>query len=282
MSTYNNWNTAASLLPMRDMAYRQASLVGYADGLQRSGVDLLGARDQKKLSVKRSGNDAVLTTPGGYTINASSRDKAEGGYLEITSPDGKQTTKVWGDPHVDKVGADGSTTRQMDFSGRTTFTLPDNTVITMDVKDKMLSGVAVTNGDQGVLMQGMLDGKDKLNVEAGYGPMLDAMVGDGNVMHMGKDGDFYMDNEFGGQRKATQDEVNRREEMLNGGFGDNLEASDQISMKDFFSQLQSFMNSFGSGFTSMATSGSFAGGLSSNSSLGLFGLDLDSSTGFWN
>jgi hypothetical protein len=280
MSAYGSFNPLASFLPMQDLVYRPGHRSGFAEGLKSSDMDLFGARDQKKLSLKRNGNDAVMTTPGGYTITASSRDKAEGGNLLITSPDGT-TTEIWGDPHVDKINPDGTKQRQLDFYGRTTFTLPDKTVITMDVEDMMLSGVAVTNGDEGVLMQGMLNGRNKLEVETGYGPMLDAMVGDGNVMHMGKDNNFYVDNEFGGRRQVTQEEVAKREAMLNGGVGDNLEASNRIGMDELWMQIRSFLRGFDPGFMSMTQSGSFMGGLSSNAGFGQFGLDYDASIGMW-
>jgi|GEM_PF-2818565 len=61
------------------------------------------------------------TTTGGWKVNVN------GTTINMTSPDGKDTTKVWGDPHV--VEADGS---KWDFPEKTsTFQLPDGTKITM-------------------------------------------------------------------------------------------------------------------------------------------------------
>jgi hypothetical protein len=246
-----------------------------------SGGDIFSSRAQKPLSMKRAGNDAVMTTPGGYTIKASSKYKAEGGLLEITSPDGK-TTKVWGDPHVDQKNADGTSKRQFDFMGRTTFTLPDKTVITMNVEDKMLSDVMVTNGDEGVLCRNMLGGPDSLEVDTGYGPLMDELADDGNVLHMGKDGDFYMSNEFGGFRKVTQKDVDQREEMLNSGFGSGVEGSEEASLQEIFSQIQSLLSNLDVDFLSMVEAGSFQGSLSSYSNYGQFGMDYDVSQSLWN
>ena len=73
------------------------------------------------LSKKDDGSINYATT-GGWKVNVN------GTTITMTSPDGKDTTKIWGDPHV--VEADGS---KWDWDAKTsTFLLPDGTKVTMN------------------------------------------------------------------------------------------------------------------------------------------------------
>jgi len=73
------------------------------------------------LSKKDDGSINYKTT-GGWTVNVKD------GTITMTSPDGKDSTKIWGDPHV--AEADGS---KWDWSSKTgTFLLPDGTKVTMN------------------------------------------------------------------------------------------------------------------------------------------------------
>ncbi|HEX8823335.1 MAG TPA: DUF1521 domain-containing protein [Archangium sp.] len=68
-------------------------------------------------SLKTDAN-GVITTPGGYKIEATSQFE-----WKVTGPDGK-STRVWGDPHVDE--GDGG---KWDFKRDSTFVLGDGTRI---------------------------------------------------------------------------------------------------------------------------------------------------------
>ncbi len=79
--------------------------------------------------------DGSITTAGGYKIVPEGKDQA----WSIYDPQGKQLTRVWGDPHVNE--ADGT---KWDFTKDSTFTLPDGTRIGVDTTSE--TGRSVTRG----------------------------------------------------------------------------------------------------------------------------------------
>lgn len=257
------------------------SLRGVNSDLWRSG----GSNEE--MSVKQGEDSTEITTPGGYKITGFGQDSKDGGKLEIVDPNGKKTT-VWGDPHVDQTDKDGNCKRAFDVKARTTFTLPDKTVITMNMKPStngtdttMLSDVMVTNGDKGVLMSDMMSGKGNMTTEEGYGPMMDDMVDDGNVLNMGRNGEFYEMNRFGGKSKVTQASINRTEEQMNAETGESTEVSDDSLSEQFLAQLLNLLSGFNSEFLRTLQSGTASAYSSRYSGLGTQNLMLDTSSASW-
>ncbi len=257
-------------------------------GVRGASQDMWACKaSDKEMSVTQNEDSTEITTPGGYKITGFGQSPEEGGKLEIVSPDGKKTT-VWGDPHVDQTDKDGKTKRAFDVKGRTTFTLPDKTVITMNMKPStngtdttMLSDVMVTNGNKGVLMGDMMSGKGKMTTDEGYGPLMDEMVGDGNVLNLGKDGVFYEANEFGGKSKVTQARIDKAERELGDGFGEATQASEQMLMGDFMKHLQKMLGRISPDFLQSLESGSFTGYSSRYPQLGMQSLTLNTATAGW-
>lgn len=257
-------------------------------GVRGASQDMWACKtSDKEMSVSQGEDSTEITTPGGYKITGFGQSAADGGKLEIVAPDGKKTT-VWGDPHVDQTDKDGKSTRAFDLKSRTTFTLPDNTVITMNMKPStngtdttMLSDVMVTNGDKGVLMGDMMSGKGKMTTDEGYGPLMDEMVGDGNVLNLGKDGLFYEANEYGGKSKVTQARIDKAESELDGGFGESTQASESMLMDQFMKQIQKMLSGIDSDFLQTLLSGSSNSYSSRYPQLGMQSMTLNTATSSW-
>jgi len=94
--------------------------------------------------------DGTVTTAGGYKIKALGDQSA----WTITGPDGKELTKVWGDPHV-KEG-DGT---KWDFTKSSNFTLPDGTRIgcktTSETGKSVSAALDIANGNDRVQIDGI-------------------------------------------------------------------------------------------------------------------------------
>lgn len=269
--------------------FRASARLSASCGVRGASHDIWACNaSEKEMSVSEGEDSTEITTPGGYKITGFGQSSADGGKLEIVSPDGKKTT-VWGDPHVDQTDKDGKTKRAFDVKSRTTFTLPDKTVITMNMKPStngtdttMLSDVMVTNGEKGVLLSNMMSGKGKMRTEEGYGPLMDEMVDDGNVLNMGKNGQFYETNQFGGKSKVTQESINRAErEMGKFGTGEATQASDEILMNQFMQQIQRMLSGFGSDFLQSLLSGSSSISSSRYPHLGTHHMTLNTVTAGW-
>ena len=247
-----------------------------------------GKASEREMSVDEREDSTEITTPGGYKITGFGQSSADGGKLEIVDPDGKKTT-VWGDPHVDQTDKDGKTKRAFDLKSRTTFTLPDKTVITMNMKPStngtdttMLSDVMVTNGDKGVLLSDMMSGKGKMKTDEGYGPLMDDMVDDGNVLNMGRNGKFYEANQFGGMSRVTQESINRAEsQMADDCTGEAAEDSDEMLMNQFMQQIQRMLSGFNSDFLRSLLSGTSSSTSSRHPHLGTHHMNLNTVTAGW-
>ncbi len=89
--------------------------------------------------------DGSITTAGGYKIQPEGKDAA----WKIFGPDGKELTRVWGDPHVNE--ADGT---RWDFTKSSDFVLPDGTRIHAKTNydpskgngQSVTTGLEITNG----------------------------------------------------------------------------------------------------------------------------------------
>lgn len=117
--------------------------------------------------------NGVITTPGGYKIEATSQHE-----WKVTGPDGK-STRVWGDPHVDE--GDGG---KWDFKRDSTFVLGDGTRINCSTKP-WGNGMTVTGGLE------IISGNDRVQIS-------DIDKGKGKVGDITQDG-FANVNSFGGK-----------------------------------------------------------------------------------
>jgi hypothetical protein len=112
---------------------------GFVDGLAKGLEQSLGnfcpgepsPEDKKPPSKPTQLNvdsNGVVTTPGGYKIEATSQ------YTwKITGPDGS-SSEIWGDPHVRQRDAKGNITANWDFKKDSTFVLADGTKINVQCK----------------------------------------------------------------------------------------------------------------------------------------------------
>lgn len=101
------------------------------------------------------GQDGVITTPGGYKIQATGQYE-----WNVTGPDGK-SSKIWGDPHV--AESDGG---KWDFKRNSTFVLGDGTRINVSTKPynnmTVTSGLEIVSGNDRVQVSDIDQGKGKV------------------------------------------------------------------------------------------------------------------------
>lgn len=94
--------------------------------------------------------DGSVTTAGGYKIQPEGKDSA----FKIFGPDGKELTRVWGDPHVQE--GDGT---KWDFTKDSNFVLPDGTRIGLDTTSQTGKSVTqaldIANGNDRVQISGI-------------------------------------------------------------------------------------------------------------------------------
>lgn len=104
--------------------------------------------DSYQPSGSLSTEGGVITTPGGYKIEATGQHE-----WKVTGPDGKET-RVWGDPHV--AEGDGG---KWDFKRNSTFVLGDGTKINVTTAPWGDNGMTVTKGLE------VISGNDRVTVE---------------------------------------------------------------------------------------------------------------------
>jgi hypothetical protein len=128
------------------------------------------------------GDDGVITTPGGYKIEATKQYE-----WKITGPDGKMT-RVWGDPHVDE--GDGG---KWDFKRDSTFVLPDGTRINCKTAPwnnmTITKGLEVISGNDRVCVNDIDKGKGKVGDITKDGFANVNSFGNKDVFVMGKESD---------------------------------------------------------------------------------------------
>lgn len=99
--------------------------------------------------------NGVITTPGGYKVEPTNQYE-----WKITGPDG-QSTRVWGDPHVDE--SDGG---KWDFKRDSTFVLGDGTRINVTTAPynnmTITKGLEIISGNDRVLVSDIDKGKGKI------------------------------------------------------------------------------------------------------------------------
>jgi hypothetical protein len=131
------------------------------------------------------GKDGVITTPGGYKIEATSQFE-----WKITNPDGKTNTRIWGDPHVDE--SDGG---KWDFKRDSTFVLPDGTRINCDTTPwsgnpdmTVTKGLEIISGNDRLQVTDIDKGKGKVGTVTQDGFAHVNSFGKNDVFVMGGDG----------------------------------------------------------------------------------------------
>lgn len=119
----------------------------------------------------------------GYSLQLNERNSE----MTITNANTGETTRIWGDPHVDVNGQ-----HVYDFWGTTTFTLDNGTKITINTEQGQgnpnvyyASSVAITKGDQAIEVTGLSEQRlGDLEITMGdNGRALDRANADGFVLH---------------------------------------------------------------------------------------------------
>lgn len=165
---------------------------------------------QGSLTTDKNG---VITTPGGYKIEATGQYE-----WKITDPDGKSSTRVWGDPHVEEHSADGNN-HNFDFKKPTSFVLGDGTKIDVSVKPynnmTVTTGLQITNGNDRVQISDIDQGKGKV----------------GDVTHDGFQhvNDFGKNDVFVMGKNAGQWTLNGKEILSSNNGGDSFNTGAEVA-----------------------------------------------------
>jgi hypothetical protein len=149
---------------------------------------------------------AAIDLGDGYSLDIDENNS----QILITNAETGETTRIWGDPHVDVDGK-----HVYDFWGKTTFTLENGTKITIDTEQGhgnpdvyFASKLTITKGDQAIVVDGVSQQtKGDLSVSmSNDGRALDARTGDGFVLQENATGSGWR-SELTGQ-VATQADLN--------------------------------------------------------------------------
>lgn len=143
-----------------------------------------GGETQASWTVKTGAEGrASIDLGDGYSLQLNERNSE----MTITNANTGETTRIWGDPHVDVNGQ-----HVYDFWGTTTFTLDNGTKITINTEQGQgnpnvyfASSVAITRGDQAIEVTGLSQQKlGDLEITMGdNGRALDRANADGFVLH---------------------------------------------------------------------------------------------------
>jgi len=150
-------------------------------------------------------SEASIDLGDGYSLQLDERNSE----MTIYNAETGETTRIWGDPHVDIDGK-----HAFDFWGTTTFTLENGTKITIDTEQwvenpeaYVASKVTITKGDQAIVVNGISQNQiGDLSVSmSNNGEMIDALTRDGFVLDENATGAGWR-SELTGQI-ATQDDL---------------------------------------------------------------------------
>lgn len=166
-----------------------------------------GGETQASWTVKTGAEGkASIDLGDGYSLQLNENNSE----MTITNAQTGETTRIWGDPHVDVNGK-----HAYDFWGTTTFTLANGTKITINTeqgKDNpnvyFASSVAITKGDQAIEVKGLSQQElGDLSITMGSnGRALDRANGDGFVLHENASGAGWRSGLTG--QVATQADLN--------------------------------------------------------------------------
>ena len=151
--------------------------------------------------------------------------------ITIRNAETGETTRIWGDPHVDVDGK-----RAFDFWGTTTFTLENGTKVTIDTEQwggnpdaYVASQVTITKGDQAIVVDGISQNEiGDLSISMSQnGRAIDAATRDGFVLEENASGSGWRST-FTGQ-VATQADLNATRPGQAYGPGSGLPSIDELS-----------------------------------------------------
>ncbi len=134
-------------------------------------------------------NNASSINLGDYSIALQKSDSS----LLLTNNQTGNTTKVWGDPHLDTNG-----TSTM-FNGSLTFDLPDNTKVTVGTQPQgsvsYADQVTITQGNKAYVVNGLsqVDGNPLTVERSGNGRQLDQQTADGYTLIANSAGTGWID-----------------------------------------------------------------------------------------
>jgi Domain of Unknown Function (DUF1521) len=167
----------------------------------------------------------------GYKLQIDERNSE----MTILNTATGQSTRIWGDPHVDVNGQ-----RKFDFWGTTTFTLANGTKLTINTEQwngnpnaYVASQVVITKGDNAIIVDGISQNRiGDLSISmSGNGRAIDAAHRDGFTIHEG--GGSW---QTGCGRTVTQAEANVT--AIGGLYGPG---SDMPSMSEIGNFLGAFL-----------------------------------------
>lgn len=177
---------------------------------------------------------AAIDLGDGYSLDIDESSS----QIEIHNDNTGETTRIWGDPHVDVDGK-----HVYDFWGKTTFTLENGTKITIDTEQGhgnpdvyYASQLTITKGDQAIVVEGVSEQtKGDLSVSlSNDGEALDAETGDGFVLNENATGSGWRSDLTG--QVATQADLDAT--RPGGAYGPG---SDMPSLDDLSQMLSTFL-----------------------------------------
>lgn len=219
----------------------------------------------------RVGENGVITTPGGYTVEATKQFE-----WIITGPDGK-TTRIWGDPHVDE--GDGG---KWDFKRDSIFVLGDGTRINVttapfgkDGKMTVTKELEIIAGNQRVLVNDIDKGKGKPGRVTNDGASRVNAFHDKDAFVMGKESDDWA---FQGKEVLSSEDGGERFNL-----GAYLETgAEGADIEHFNDPFRKRMNALGKIFEGVNSLFSGLGGLFGQDRHGAYNPLLGPHGGCWN
>ncbi|ANB71917.1 hypothetical protein AYM40_05665 [Paraburkholderia phytofirmans OLGA172] len=166
-----------------------------------------GRANQTQWSNTQVNNNKASINLGDYKLDFDKSDSS----MTMTNAKSGDTTKVWGDPHLDQHANSASKSTAM-FNGPMTFQLPDNTKVTVGTQpaanNKSVSyadQVTITRGNQAYQVSGLSqENKAGLSVQKSRdGRALDAAAPDGYTVVAARDGSGWIDPTTGKQPTAN-------------------------------------------------------------------------------
>ncbi|CAB3796493.1 DUF1521 domain-containing protein [Paraburkholderia caffeinilytica] len=156
-------------------------------------------------------NNKASIDLGDYKLNFNKADSS----MVMTNAKTGDTTKIYGDPHIDQHANSGNKSSAM-FNGPMTFTLPDTTKITVGTqaaknnpKVSFADDVTITRGNQGYVVKGLSEQNSAgLTIQKSRdGRQLDNATPDGYTLVAARDGTGWIDPTTG--KQPTQSDFNR-------------------------------------------------------------------------
>lgn len=189
--------------------------------------------DDAKWTASVEGSTGEIDLGDGYTLQLDERNSE----ITIHNAETGETTRVWGDPHVDIDGK-----HAFDFWGKTTFQLENGTKITIDTEqaksnpdEYFASKLTITKGSQAIEVNGISQNEigDLSVTQSSNGYQLDARTGDGFVLNENDAGSGWRSGLTG--EIATQEDLNATKPGQ--AYGPGTEHPD-------FSQISDLLSSF--------------------------------------